>query len=80
MHAQMELMDSEQYFTMLMEHAVRGLVLLGSPTPTELMAEREEPKGLAALLRRLACCVAPDGPPNGRQVGVCVWRPARLPD
>jgi hypothetical protein len=35
-HAQMEYWDTEDYFTLLTEHAIRGLMLLGAPHPREV--------------------------------------------
>ncbi len=49
----MELWDSEDYFTLLTEHAIRGLVLLGAPHPQDVLAE-DKPK---SWLAKLFCCL-----------------------
>ncbi len=51
-HTQMEFWDSEDYFELLTEHAIRGLMLLGAPHPQDLLTEDRS----RTLLAKLLCC------------------------
>ncbi|PNH10372.1 Adenylate cyclase type 10, partial [Tetrabaena socialis] len=58
-NTQLEYWDTEDYFRLLTEHAIRGLMLLGAPHPKELLSEKGAPT--SALLGRICCCLYPGG-------------------
>ncbi|GFH31785.1 adenylate cyclase type 10 [Haematococcus lacustris] len=53
---QMEIWDTEDYFTLLTEHAIRGLMLLGAPHPRMVLASQTTPPWWAKLVP----CLAPN--------------------
>ncbi|KAG2496536.1 hypothetical protein HYH03_005360 [Edaphochlamys debaryana] len=55
-NTQLEYWDTEDYFRLLTEHAIRGLMLLGAPHPKELLSENTAPGG--AVFSRILCCFA----------------------
>ena len=58
-NTQLEYWDTEDYFRLLTEHAIRGLMLLGAPHPKELLSEAGSRN--TALLSRVFCCCRPGG-------------------
>ncbi|GFR48148.1 hypothetical protein Agub_g9980 [Astrephomene gubernaculifera] len=51
-----EYWDTEDYFRLLTEHAIRGLMLLGAPHPKALLSEKRSANGNGTLLTRLCGC------------------------
>ncbi|KAG2432750.1 hypothetical protein HYH02_012884 [Chlamydomonas schloesseri] len=55
-NTQLEYWDTEDYFRLLTEHAIRGLMLLGAPHPKELLSETGG-RNTALLSRVFGCCL-----------------------
>lgn len=66
-NAQMEYWDTEDYFTLLTEHAIRGLMLLGAPHPKTVLSDATDRSPVAKVL---CCCFSPQDELSGWQVGV----------
>ncbi|KAG2424626.1 hypothetical protein HXX76_014351 [Chlamydomonas incerta] len=56
-NTQLEYWDTEDYFRLLTEHAIRGLMLLGAPHPKELLSEAGS-RNTALLSRMFGCCMS----------------------
>ena len=69
----MEYWDTEDYFTLLTEHAIRGLMLMGAPHPVKVLQDRSR-AGWGWL-----CCCREDDLLSGWEVrgggrrGECAW-------
>lgn len=57
-HVQLEMWETQDYFQMLTEHAIRGLMLLGTPDPYTVLAGDTETKGPVAKF--FCCCFGQD--------------------
>ncbi|GIL91465.1 hypothetical protein Vretifemale_19055, partial [Volvox reticuliferus] len=72
-NTQLEYWDTEDYFRLLTEHAIRGLMLLGAPHPNELLREKGgggDGSGGRVLGRVCCCCFrGSSGGPSGQQHG-----------
>ncbi len=66
-NTQLEYWDTEDYFRLLTEHAIRGLMLLGAPHPKELLSEKGG--GGGAVLDRMCLCCFRGGGGGGGGVG-----------
>jgi hypothetical protein len=65
----MEYWDTEDYFTLLTEHAIRGLMLLGAPHPRQVLSETVVKPWWSALCCG-ACGPSEDDELSGWQEGV----------
>jgi len=67
-HTQLELWETQVYFQMLTEHAIRGLMLLGTPDPFTVLSGDTGSKGPVANF--FCCCFG--------QGQLSVWESQRL--
>ncbi|MEW5302996.1 MAG: hypothetical protein WDW36_005729 [Sanguina aurantia] len=70
-NSQMQHWDNEDnYFTLLTEHAIRGLMLLGSPHPRDLLQPHAGGRGRAVVALLAVCCGVDGSGLSGVKEGV----------